>query len=188
MIEMQQVNRHNLSETMRINREERQRAQRLQSESTYIRAHAIDKQADVLKTAASNMGQMGAMPTGTTGGMNPAEMMTGMMMGGALGGQMAGMVSSMGQQMQNAVNTPPPMPDAPSYMLAVNGQQMGPFSIDQLQQMAMIGQLTSSTYVWKPGMEQWEVASAIPELAMLFAPATPQTPPTGMCPPPPPQS
>ena len=188
MREMQQVNRHNLSETMRINREERQRAQRLQSESTYIRAHAIDKQADVLKTAASKMGQMGTMPTGATGGMNPAEMMTGMMMGGALGGQMAGMVSSMGQQMQNAVNTPPPMPDAPSYMLAVNGQQMGPFSIDQLQQMAMIGQLTSSTYVWKPGMEQWEVASAIPELAMLFAPATPQTPPTGMCPPPPPQS
>ena len=40
---------------------------------------------------------------------------------------------NMGQQMQNAINTPPPMPTV-QYMIAVNGQQTGPHNMQQLQQ------------------------------------------------------
>ena len=105
--------------------------------------------------------------------------MTGMVMGGAMGGQMAGMMNNMGQQMQNAMNTPPPMPQI-QYMLAVNGQQTGPFEMQQLQQMVQSGQLTKDTYVWKQGMVQWEAAGNVAELSMLFTTTcTPPPPPTG---------
>lgn len=134
MQQMQEMNAANLEETMRIQREEGQRAQRLQTEQNFIGAHALDQQTSVLQTAASNLGQMGSISTGgdQNGGMNPAGMMTGMMMGGAMGGQMAGMMNNMGQQMQNAMNTPPPMPNV-QYMVAVNGQQTGPFNMQQLK-------------------------------------------------------
>lgn len=176
MQDMQSINTENMSETMRIQREEAQRAQRLQTESNFMGAHALDQQTNVLKTAASNLGQMGNMGGNGGGSMNPAGMMTGMMMGGAMGGQMAGMMNNMGQQMQNAMNTPPPMPSV-QYMVAVNGQQTGPFNMQQLQQMVQTGQLTAQTYVWKQGMAQWELAGNVQELASLFAaPAPPPVP------------
>jgi hypothetical protein len=161
---------------MRIQREEMQRAQRLQTETNFMGAHALDQQTEVLKTGAQSLGQMGSMGGGG-GGSNPAGMMTGMMMGGAMGQQMAGMVNSMGQQMQNAMNTPPPIPNV-QYHVSVNGMQMGPFNMQQLQQMAQSGQLTPQTYVWKQGMANWDFVCNIPELASLFAaPGTPPPPP-----------
>ena len=183
MQDLQTMNAENMAETMRIQREEAQRAQRLQTESNFMGAHALDQQANVLQTAASNLGQMGAMGNG--GGMNPAGMMTGMMMGGAMGGQMAGMMNNMGQQMQNAMNTPPPMPNV-QYYVSVNGAQAGPFNMQQLQQMAQAGQLTKDTYVWKQGMAQWELAGNVQELSSLFAPACPPPPPGMPTPPTPP--
>ena len=180
----QRLNTENLAETLRIQREEAQRAQRLQSETNFLGAHAIDLQADVLKTGAQNLGQMGTISEGNGGSrMNPAGMMVGMMTGGAMGGQMAGMMNNMGQQMQNAMQTPPPMPQV-QYMLAVNGQQYGPFKMAQLQQMAQSGQLTPQTYVWKQGMPQWELAENVAELASLFGAPVPPPVPSGMPTPP----
>lgn len=176
MQDIQAMNAENLAETMRIQREEAQRAQRLQTESNFMGAHALDQQTSVLQTAAGNMGQMGTM--GGDGSMNPAGMMTGMMMGGAMGGQMAGMMNQMGQQMQNAMNTPPPVPNV-QYMIYSNGQQSGPFNMMQLKQMVQTGQLTRDTYVWTQNMPQWELAGKVPDLSSLFAPACPP-PPTGM--------
>lgn len=176
----QRINAENMEETLRIQREEAQRAQRLQTETNFIGAHSIDVQADVLKTGAQNLGQMGTMNMGGGaggGGFNPAGVMTGMMVGGAMGQQMAGMMNNMGQQMQGGMNTPPPMPNV-QYHISVNGQQMGPFQMPQLQQMAQTGQLTQQTYVWKPGMANWEFAGNVPELAFLFNVGTPPPPPT----------
>ena len=182
MQDMQAMNAENMAETMRIQREEAQRAQRLQTESNFMGAHALDQQASVLQTAAVNLGQMGTIGNGGCG-MNPAGMMTGMMMGGAMGGQMAGMMNNMGQQMQNAMNTPPPMPTV-QYMIAVNGQQTGPYNMQQLQQMVQMGQFTPQTYVWKQGMAQWELAGNVQELASLFAVPAPPPVPGGMPTPP----
>ena len=178
MNDMQAINAANMEETLRIQREEAQRAQKLQTETNFMGAHALNQQTRVLETAAGNLGQMGNMGSG--GGMNPAGMMTGMMMGGAMGQQMAGMMHNMGQQMQGAMNTPPPMPNV-QYHISVNGQQMGPYNMQQLQQMAQSGQLTPQTYVWKQGMANWDFACNVSELASLFAaPGTPPPPPPTM--------
>ena len=180
MQDMQAINKDNMSETLRIQREEAQRAQRLQTETNFIGAHAINQQTEVLKTGAQNLGQMGSMNmggSGDSGGMNPAGMMTGMMMGGAMGQQMAGMMNNMGQNMQNGMNQPPQMPNV-QYFVALNGQQSGPFNMQQLQQMAQNGQLSQQTYVWKQGMANWNIAGNVQELIPLFAPPMPgATPP-----------
>ena len=173
----QALNKENMAETMRIQREEMQRAQRLQTETNFIGAHSLDQQTEVLKTGAQSLGQIGNMDMGSDGGgINPAGMMTGMMMGGALGQQMAGMMQNMGQQAQRGMNTPPPMPNV-QYHISVNGQQAGPFNMQQMAQMALSGQLTRQTYVWKQGMQNWEFAGNVQELNSLFAPPTPGTPP-----------
>ena len=184
MQDTQRINAENVAETMRIQREEAQRAQRLQTETNFMGAHSLDQQTEVLKTGAKSLGQMGSMDMGggNSGGMNPAGMMTGMMMGGAMGQQMAGMMQNMGQQMQGAMNTPPPMPNV-QYHVSVNGAQAGPFNMQQLAQLAQNGQLTPQTYVWKQGMQNWVFAGNVDELSALFAPPAP-----GSMPPPPPPS
>jgi hypothetical protein len=175
--DMQSINAGNMEETLRIQREEAQRAQKLQTETNFIGAHGLNQQTDVLKTAASSLGEMGSMGGG--GAMNPAGMMTGMMMGGAMGTQMAGMMNNMGQQMQNQQNVPPPPPQI-QYSVAVNGQTMGPFNMQQLQQMVQNGQLTTTTHVWKQGMAGWEAAGGVNELSSLFGSMPPPPPPPPM--------
>lgn len=174
----QAINAENMAETMRIQREEMQRAQQLQTQTNFMGAHALNLQAEVLKTGAENLGAMGTMGGGE-GGMNPAGMMTGMMMGGAMGQQMAGMMNNMGQQMQQGMNTPPPIPNV-QYHISVNGAQSGPFNMQQLAAMAASGQINMQTYVWKQGMPGWELAGNVAELQGIFAPP----PPPPGCPPP----
>jgi len=173
---MQAINAQNMEETLRIQREEAQRAQKLQTESNFLGAHSLNQQSDVLKTAAENLGQMGTMNLGTGDSMNPAGMMTGMMMGGAMGGQMANMMNQMGNNMQQQQYTPPPPPQI-QYSLSVNGQTAGPFNWQQLQQLVQSGQLSTNTYVWKQGMAAWELAGNVQELAVLFVSAPPPPPP-----------
>ena len=167
-----------------IDTEQYERVSKLSAESQFLQAHAINQQADVLKTAAYSMGQMGGMDFGG-GGLNPAGMMMGMAMGGAMGQQMAGMMSGMGQPGQQqsqpmsgaSASVPPPMPTAVNYMVAVNGQQYGPYNLQQLQQMAQSGQINASTLVWTQGMPQWAAAGSVPELANLFMATPPPMPP-----------
>ena len=172
--DMQSINAGNMEETLRIQREEAQRSQKLQTETNFIGTHALNQQTDVLKTGAASLGNMGDMGGG--GGMNPAGMMTGMMMGGAMGNQMAGMMNNMGQNMQQQQNTPPPPPTI-SYSVSVNGQTAGPFNLEQLQQMVQNGQLTENTHVWKQGMAAWEIAANVEELVNLFGAVPPPPPP-----------
>lgn len=170
----QAINAENVQESLRIQREEAQRAQRLQTETNFIGAHALDQQTSVLKAGAESLGSMSHVGDG--GGMNAAGMMTGMIMGGAMGNQMAGMINNLGQQMQNNMNTPPPPPTL-NYMVSMNGQQSGPFSIQQLQQLVQQGQINTQTYVWKQGMSNWVMAGQVQELASLFIANTPPPPP-----------
>lgn len=173
--DMQEINAQNMADTLQIQREEAQRAQKLQTETNFMGAHALNQQTDVLKTAASSLGEMGNMG-GAGGGMNAAGMMTGMAMGGAMGGQMAGMMNQMGQTMNQAQNTPPPPPQI-QYNVSLNGQTAGPFNMQQLQQMVQSGQLTTNTHVWKQGMTNWELAGNVQELTALFGAVPPPPPP-----------
>jgi membrane protease subunit (stomatin/prohibitin family) len=175
--DMQDINALNMEETLRIQREEAQRAQKLQTETNFIGAHSLNQQTEVLKTGAESLGNMGNMDMGGGGGgMNPAGMMTGMMMGGAMGNQMAGMMNNMGQNMNQQQNTPPPPPQI-QYSVSVNGQTAGPFNWQQLQQMVQNGQLQKNTHVWNQGMAGWEVAGNVQELSSLFGAVPPPPPP-----------
>jgi membrane protease subunit (stomatin/prohibitin family) len=123
--------------------------------------------ADAMKTAAANGGNGG-------GGM---EGMMGMMMMNNMMNQQ----QMMNQQMMNQGGhaqgygqaTPPPPPMMSQYYVYINGQQMGPFPIQMLQQMVAQGQMTGDTQVWKQGMANWAAANTVPELASLFGGATP---------------
>lgn len=182
--EQQMIQAEQIGRRAQIDTEIYAESGRMSIQTQNIQAHAINKQAEVLKAAAESMGQMGSINLGGGGdGLNPAGMMMGMAMGGAMGGQMAGMVSggmnAMQQQMQQQAPqmAPPPIPGNVNYMLAINGQKYGPYNMQQLQQMVTTGQLTAQTLVWCQGMATWEVASNRPDLAQLFV-STPPVPPT----------
>lgn len=181
--QMQEWNSENVRATMAIQRGEMRRAQRLQSESTYLNAHAIDKQAEVGREFASSMGRGDAMNI-NSGQMNPAGVMAGVAMGGAMGQQMAGMMNQMGQManqgFQQASQMPPQSPQMDFYVF-VGGQQTGPYNYAQLEHLVSLGQLTKDTYVWKVGMPNWDFAKNT-ELNRLF-PMTPPAPPVPPVPP-----
>ena len=188
--EQQMIQAEQIGRRAQIDTEIYAESGRMSIQTQHIQAHAINKQAEVLKAAAEGMGQMESINLGGGGdGLNPAGMMMGMAMGGSMGQQMASMMSGGMNAMQQTMQqpqmqqqaphmTPPPIPGNVSYMLAINGQQYGPYNMQQLQQMVISGQLTAQTLVWCQGMAAWEPACNRPDLASLFAPAAPPIPPT----------
>lgn len=186
LADMQAINAENYAEALRIQREETQRKQRLETEGSNLTAHQINIQGDVAQTAAESLGTMGSgMDFGEGGGMNPAGMMAGMMMGGAVAGNMTNM---MGNMMQGVNQPQPPTPPAGAiaeWHVSNNGQQAGPYTVDQLRQLIASGNMIRTTYVWKAGMAGWEQAANVQEVAILFG-AVPPPPPPAQTPPVPP--
>jgi hypothetical protein len=93
---------------------------------------------------------------------------------------MAGMMNQMGNTMNPQSPQNPQMPPTPpsvQFFVAVNGQQTGPFNMQQLQQLVSNGQLQSNSFVWKQGMQNWEEASKLIELQSLFGAVPPPPPP-----------
>lgn len=105
------------------------------------------------------------------------------------GGNMAldfGVGLAMGQQLMNAMQspqqaptptasapvTPPPPPAQPQWYLSRDGQNFGPFPQNQLIQQG----LTAQTYVWRSGMDGWQRAAEVAELAPVLASAPPPPP------------
>jgi len=129
--------------------------------------------ADAMTAAASNPGGGGAM----------GDMM-GMGMGMAMAGQMA-------QTLQGSMGGPAPAPAAamppplPSYHVALNGEQAGPFTMEQMRAGLSNGTMKPTDLVWTNGMAGWTAANEVPALAELFA-APPPLP--GNTPPPVPPS
>jgi membrane protease subunit (stomatin/prohibitin family) len=156
----------NLSEMARINRKDAE----LGVEGKNFAVHQLNQQSEVLKTAAQNLGQMSNVNLGDGGGLNPAGLMFGMGIGGAMGNQV-------GSMMNNMNNTPPPPPQQSVFHISINGQQAGPYSLEQLKQLAMNNQFTPQHFVWKPGMAGWEPASSNAEVSPVFG-SVPPPPPT----------
>ncbi|MCK4999505.1 MAG: SPFH domain-containing protein [Anaerohalosphaera sp.] len=122
--------------------------------------------ANAMEDAAKNPGGMAA------GGM-------GMGMGFAMANQMGGAMGTPPAQQQQqtpAPQSPPPIPQAKEFHIAINGQQHGPFQISAMQPYIQNGQLTRETLVWCQGMGQWTAASNVPELAKLFGTTPPPIP------------
>ncbi|MEL6739566.1 MAG: SPFH domain-containing protein [Planctomycetota bacterium] len=116
--------------------------------------------AEAIGDAAKNPG----------GGMGDAM---GLGAGFAMAGQMAQSMApaALGQQ------APPPVPGGVVFHLVLNGQQAGPFALQQLQQHVAAGTLKPDTLVWKPGMAVWTKALEVPEVAQLVAQTPPPIPP-----------
>lgn len=119
--------------------------------------------AEALRDAAANPG----------GGSEALSMGLGLAMAQRLNDALARPAQPV---VQPAPATPPPLPSAKSYFAALNGQQAGPFPLDELQRQAQAGQLTRATLVWTQGMAQWTAASEVAELAALFAHLPPPLP------------
>jgi membrane protease subunit (stomatin/prohibitin family) len=77
---------------------------------------------------------------------------------------------------QTAPMPPPPLPGAKPYFVALNGQQAGPFAMEELQRQAQSGQLNRATLVWAQGMANWTQAGEVAELNALFAHLPPPLP------------
>jgi len=175
----QEINAKNLEESLRIQREEAQRSQKLQTETLNMSAHQLNQQTEVAKTAAESMGKMGTGGSDGSGGggmMDPGSMMASMAMGGAVGSGMAGAVGGMMNGMNEQRQTPPPPPTV-EYNISINGQQSGPFNWQKLQKMIQNKEISTDTYVWKQGMENWEFAGNVKELSSLFNTNPPPPPP-----------
>ena len=57
---------------------------------------------------------------------------------------------------------------ARTWYVILQGRQNGPFSLGELVSMASSGSISSATYVWKQGMEDWIPASSVAELSSVF--------------------
>lgn len=98
----------------------------------------------------------------------PAAMGIGMMVPGLV---------QQGMQPQPQAATPPQLPNATVYHVALNGQQQGPFDRATLQGLVQQGTLTRETLVWTAGMTGWTAAGDVTDLASLFAAVPPPLPP-----------
>jgi len=138
----------------------------------YSRLNRIDmqklaqmKMAKSIEKAAENPSGMAGMGVGMGAGFGMGNMM----------GNLFGQQLTAGTQPQQGV--PPPLPSSAAFFVALNGQQSGPFSLEQLAHLCAQRSLTRESLVWKQGMAQWTPAGSVPEIAHLFAEVPPPLPP-----------
>ncbi|MCQ2343723.1 MAG: SPFH domain-containing protein [Paludibacteraceae bacterium] len=124
--------------------------------------YQMERSFDVLEKAAGNTGAGGQM----------------MAMGAGIGAGM-GMGNAFGNMTANTINTnpvvPPPIPQAITYYLYINGQQYANQTYQQIESLFAQGVIDANTLVWKVGMENWLPLSQIQELVTIM---NKQTPPT----------
>ena len=184
MQDRQRIDAENYEEILRTQREEAQYAQRKQTQTSNFAAYQTEAQAEVGVAGATALGQMGANGAGDVNlsgggsGFNPAAMMSGMALGGAVGQNIAGLMNNMMSGVNQPAQpgtVPPPIPTA-AYNVAVNGQSTGPFTLDVLAQMVILGTFAADSLVWQAGMSDWVKAGMVTELLRLFN-STPPVPP-----------
>jgi membrane protease subunit (stomatin/prohibitin family) len=120
------------------------------------------KAAKAIEKAAENPGGMAGAGVG-------------MGVGFGLGNQMSNLFNTQ-QPPQHTTATPPPLPAAASFFVAVNGQQAGPFDMTTLQGMASRSEFRRDTLVWKQGMSGWLAAGQVAELNSVFSSVPPPIP------------
>lgn len=170
--DMQAINAENTRETMRIQREEAQYAQRKQTQTANLSAFQMEKQAEVGIAGAEALGKYSTAVNNTTNGgagFDPISFMSQMAMGGMIAQNVAETMGNAmdGLNQQDNSQSIPPLPNA-SYHVAMNGQVAGPFDIHQLTQMAAAGMIQPDTLVWTSGLPNWMKAETVKELSDLF--------------------
>jgi hypothetical protein len=165
-----------LEDTLAIQREEMQRLQSLQTQTTYLNTHQINLQADVARVAAASLGKVGSGGGGGGGiGANLGAAAIAIGMGSALGGAFAGQIAStIPGRVGNPL--PPPTlgampPPPPPVYIARSGSILGVFSRPELLNRVNDGTLSYQDSAWQEGMQGWVT------LAQLLNPTATPPPP-----------
>ena len=74
--------------------------------------------------------------------------------------------------------TPPPLPRSVEFYLAVDGQQSGPFPLEDVIRKVKNGEVLRDTLVWSQGMANWTPAAQVATLSHLFSTTPPPLPPS----------
>jgi len=113
--------------------------------------------ATAMEAAASNPG-------------GEASAGVGMGIGFAMANQMGRAMSDRLAAAVPASAAPPPLADsdAPRYFVGSNGRQSGPYEMKTIAEQITAGAITRETLLWRSGMEKWEQAGQLAELAPLF--------------------
>lgn len=106
------------------------------------------------------------------------------MMGMGVGMGMAGqMMNQMNQNQNHSApaqqgSTPPPINPTSqfSFFFSINGNQQGPYSLEQIKPLVTSSQITRDTMVWREGMPQWTSAGDVLELKTVFGSVPPPMP------------
>ena len=89
------------------------------------------------------------------------------------------MIQSMNQTMQN-MHIPGAMnavsPPSSDYYAVVNGDRIGPLTNAEMLKLVENKSINRHTYMWKPGMANWEIAEQLPEVLKLVALLPPPIP------------
>ena len=89
------------------------------------------------------------------------------------------MIQSMNQTMQN-MHVPGAMnamsPPSSDYYAVVNGDRIGPLTNGEMLKLVEKKSINRHTYMWKPGMANWEIAEQLPEVLKLVALLPPPIP------------
>lgn len=88
------------------------------------------------------------------------------------------MVNTMNQAMQNmyvpgTMNTMQPQVNQ-TYYVVFEEKQFGPYSEQELSRLITDKKVTKDTYVWKPGMLDWQKVENVPDVLRLVALSPPK--------------
>ncbi len=125
------------------------------------------KTAKAIEAAASNEGGTAGAGMGMGMGFVLAQQMGGTM------NPMAGQKAQQVQQQQSSPVVPPPMPVQVQYFYALEGQQAGPVSFDQLKTLFANRTINKDVLVWKQGMANWTPLKDVEELKSFLGGNTP---------------
>lgn len=171
----QRIDAEHYQQTLSNQREAERYAKMMQTRTDNLAAYQMQTNADVSIAGANALGQMNANGVGTMdggSGFQPAGMFAQM----AMAQQITNSLFQSASGMAAPPVAPPPIQKA-EYHLAVNGAATGPYTLNQLAQLAANGQLDQSSLVWKQGMAAWAPAGTIEELQSIFAASMPPIPP-----------
>lgn len=120
------------------------------------------KAAKAMEAAAENPSGAAGAGVGLGAGIAMAQQMTQNMMNSS--------------NKQNEQGTPPPLPGETLYYVAIDGQQAGPFNLNQLGELVEKQVLNRDTLVWKKGLSAWVPASEQADLQSLWTMTPPPLP------------
>jgi len=169
-------------ERMRIQREEGQYAQHMETRQQNIEAYETEIKGEVGVASAEALGKMGEngagninMGDGGNAGFNPMTIMAGVTLGSVIGKNISQTLDSTmnpNQTPNTTGQTPPPVPTVVYYYIE-NGQAVGPLDDQSIIQLIVANTIKRDTLMWKPGMANWDRADSFTEFAMYFPPVIP---------------